>query len=405
MRMEHKSPLPDIEPPRLFVKSPVPPFAERIEIKHQPHTSEHTKSNSCKESFNESHFPNKSHLQNELDRPLNKLQTSMNSSETIKYSSYKSAPAPEPLPCDLNKSSRDEQPRDVCFDQRTEFSLVPGPPPQFGYLPDAAPSNSSMQRTEERFSETVTRTINEVPVQPLPIQVSVPIAPPPMPAQKPWTPAPVEKPWTPKPFAPSPVALESQESLRRNSIRETAKAIESKIKEIESTNYELRAPGLVRETLPRQFKHVPFQPAPVPARHDIFLQPEPPAEICFAPQTAHEQTSSFAETIERSSSRGPPCGPPSPVRMMPPSPQNYPKISIIPVQTVKDRESSGYAADTEESRFTSNSRTEHFESSSARQYFQRIDQSNKPFSPFENEFNRVPQKVRSVIDIKCFCVY
>lgn len=388
MRMEHKSPLPDIESPRLYIKSPFP--SPNGQNKIQSFKNEQMQSKSCKESFNENLFSNNNPLQSELDRSPNKLQSSMNSSETIKYSVFKTSPPTNLLPCKLNKSTlRDEMPKDVCVDKQNELKLTPGPLPKFGYLPDDSVQNNSPTKhiIEQQTSEIIRNEISGIPAN--------------IPESFVRSPVPVS---TPQSFTSAPIGTENQEILRRNSIRETAKAIENKIKEIESSSYELKAPCLVRDIIPRKHQHVSSRPASAPL-HDINIQPGSPPELCFAPQITHDKKSIYPETSKKcfEQNNRPIQLPPTPVKMMEsPCPLSHRlKISINPVQIIKDRESSGYSADTEESRFSSSIKTEQIETRSARQYFQRIEKSNNAFSPFDIELNRFPQKVRLEVQFMC----
>lgn len=113
---------------------------------------------------------------------------------------------------------------------------------------------------------------------------------------------------------------------RRNSTKETAKMFENKIKDLENSprhDYDLKAPGLVKQILPRPQQERPksvIQESPLP---DIYLEPGSPPEMCYAPRTvAHERKQSLVEaieqTIEKENERGPSKVLAGAVRMIPP---------------------------------------------------------------------------------------
>lgn len=113
---------------------------------------------------------------------------------------------------------------------------------------------------------------------------------------------------------------------RRNSTKETAKMFENKIKDLENSprhDYDLKAPGLVKQILPRPQQERPksvIQESPLP---DIYLEPGSPPEMCYAPRTvAHERKQSLVETIEQTIEKENEKGPSKvlvgAVRMIPP---------------------------------------------------------------------------------------
>lgn len=113
---------------------------------------------------------------------------------------------------------------------------------------------------------------------------------------------------------------------RRNSTKETAKMFENKIKDLENSprhDYDLKAPGLVKQILPRPQQERPksiIQESPLP---DIYLEPGSPPEMCYAPRTvAQERKQSLVETIEQTIEKENEKGPSKilagAVRMIPP---------------------------------------------------------------------------------------
>lgn len=119
---------------------------------------------------------------------------------------------------------------------------------------------------------------------------------------------------------------DSRSLQRRNSTKETAKMFENKIKDLENSprhDYDLKAPGLVKQILPRPQQERPksvMQEVPLP---NIYLEPGSPPEICYAPRTAvHERKQSLVETIEQTiekeNEKGPSKVLAGAVRMIPP---------------------------------------------------------------------------------------
>lgn len=455
MRMEHKSPHPDIEPPTYHHITPKP-IQTITEQSHTEQTFKHEKIATKSPTP-----PQQSKLYEVEHITPHQMQTNANSCETVKYTTFKSSstPLPDQLPADPNKSLYRDIP--INIEQNVPHSLrklnlTPGPPPEIGYAPApsaavAVPARTiaAVTKTEDKtyhsisdrvkllensltecheppaggqkvfpyaqngsqsiqtYTEAMTKTINEIPAlsqTPEPIfrrasNVSVRSLSPRPSAEG----IQMEKSWT----SPSPVSyanfLEGTEQIRKTSIRETTKAIENRIKEYENYaphEYELKAPSLVKYMTPI---------APV---SDLNLEPGAPPEMCFAaPPPAGEKRTSMVETIERSLERDLERGPskvlPCSVRMMPPSPQNVPRLSPSPIKTIKPNEwHSGYAADTEESRYSTSTTTETTESKSAKKYFQEIDRQifspTKSYSPYEHvtdvsfNTNHFPKKVRSL---------
>lgn len=112
---------------------------------------------------------------------------------------------------------------------------------------------------------------------------------------------------------------------RRSSTKETAKMFEEKIKEAENSprhDYDLKAPGLVKQILPRPQQ--PDRPKSVQESllPDIHLEPGSPPEICYAPRTPTRKQSlaeTFEQTIEKNMEKGPTRVLPGAVRMIPPA--------------------------------------------------------------------------------------
>lgn len=450
MRMEHKSPHPDIEPPSFHITSK--PIQTITEHSHTEQTFKHEK------IATKSPTPPQQSKLYELEHITpHTMQTNSNSCETIKYTTFKSSTAlPDQLRVDPNESMYHDIPINIAPNEPNSFSnlnLTPGPPPEIGYAPESKPNTTvaiidaknhdktyhsisdrvkllenslaecheppaggqkvfpyaqNVVQSTQNYTETNNKTINENPVlSPTPNEpiyrrasnVSVRSLSPRPSAEG----IQMEKSWT----SPSPVShanyYENNEQLRKNSIRETTKAIEKRIKEYENyapNEYELKAPSLVKFI-------TPIAPA-----NNLHLEPGAPPEMCYAAPPAVEKRASMVEIIERSLERDLERGPskvlPCSVRMMPPSPQNVPRLSPSPIKMIKPNDwHSGYTADTEESRYsTSCTTTEHTESKSAKQYFQQIDRQlfspTKSYSPYEHvpdinfNSNHFPKKVRTL---------
>lgn len=453
MRMEHKSPHPDIEPPSFHITPK--PMQTITEQSHTEKTFTHERIEAKSPS------PAKQIKSYELEHITPHIMQPI-SCETIKYATFKSSTTlPDQLPADPNKLMCRDIPINIepnVPSTLSDFNLTPGPPPEIGYAPAAAspiavtttdiktedktyhsisdrvkllenslaecheppaggqkifPYVQNVVQSTQSYTETLNKTIDEIPAlnqTPEPIyrrasNVSVRSLSPRPSAEA----IQMEKSWT----SPSPVSyancFENNEQLRQKSIRETTKAIEHRIKQYTPNEYELKAPGLVKFV------------TPAPLNDNLNLEPGPPPEMCYAAPPADEKRISMVETIERSLERDLERGPskvlPCSVRTMPPSPQNVPRLSPSPIKTIKPNEwHSGYTADTEESRYTTScTNTEHTESKSAKQYFQQIDRQifspTKSYSPYEHvtdtnfNSNQFPQKVRTPsLSIICVCV-
>lgn len=115
-----------------------------------------------------------------------------------------------------------------------------------------------------------------------------------------------------------------------NPVNETIDKISNKMQEYEqnhwSEKYDLKAPALVKHVNPN-IKLLPNGHHPI--NHSIsqplHLEPGEPPELCFAPRLPTERKTSIVERIEKSLERELEKGPskvlPHSVRMMPPSPQ------------------------------------------------------------------------------------
>lgn len=450
MRMEHKSPHPDIEPLSFYVTPK--PLQTITEHSHTEKTFKHEKIHTKSPTP-----PQQSKLYELEHITPHKMQTNSNSCETIKYTTFKSSTAvPDQLPADPNISMGRDIPINIELNVPNHLSLTPGPPPEIGYAPNTSgvvadvavtvtkndgktyhsisdrvkllesslaechdppaggqkvfPYVQNVAQSTESYTETMNKTINEIPVlshTPEPIyrrasNVSVRSLSPRPSAEG----IQMEKSST----SPSPVSYanhyESNEQLRKNSIRETTKAIENRIKEYDNyhapNEYDLKAPGLVKFITPV-----------LTVKNNLDLEPGTPPEMCYAARPAPDQRTSMVETIERSLERDLERGPskvlPCSVRMMPPSPQNVPRLSPSPIKTMKPNEwHSGYTADTEESRYsTSCTTTEQTESKSAKQYFQQIDRQifspTKSYPPYVTDanfnLNHFPTKVRTLSSV------
>lgn len=470
LRMEHKSPHPDIEPPTFISKSPIP-------INQFSNEQKYTEKLVTQSKSPIEYLPNRNATphQDEVDYATNKLNT--NSCETIKYSTFKSSGAVDKLSTDPNKLMYSNAPLPIeskLYDDLNDLNLIPGPAPEIGYMPKVndirasstisdrikqlessqaeehePPSggirifpNINLIEKHEEYSQTFSKTLNDVPIQSQPIEpiyrpasnISIRDndfrSPSPRPSAEGVN---MEKLWaSPKPFehARSPIfdVQETNETLRRSSIRETTRAIENKIKEYKSVpqnDFQLKAPSLVKYLTPIAKPQETFfkKTAEVPVSN-IILEPGSPPEMCFAPRTEFETRPSVVETVERSLEhdlqRGPTKVLPFSVRTMPPSPKNthIQKFDVNRFKVNKPCESSGYAADTEDSRYSC-MKTEHFESHSNKQYYEKSNNypstptpTIKPFSPYDHELernltdNRFSEKVRPIITIyinTCLC--
>lgn len=117
-----------------------------------------------------------------------------------------------------------------------------------------------------------------------------------------------------------------------NVVNETIEQISSKMQEYErfhtihGYDYDLKAPALVKHVTPiaKPFTNG-YQSEDVLKTTTLNLQPGKPPEICYAPRSTSERRESLVEKIEKSLEkdleRGPSKVLPHSVRMMPPSPQ------------------------------------------------------------------------------------
>lgn len=474
MRMEHKSPHPDIEMPSFHTThthSPIQTITEHTEktIKHE---TIHSKSPTP------TPVPVQQYIKLiEFDRsaiPLGHIHTSSKASETVQYATFQSTatslPDHDQLPGEQHKSTDRDAPINIEATSNNVvangFNLTPGPPPEIGYVPVPVPvptanaevnaidvkdngktyhsisdrvkllENSltecheppvgghkvfplapTVVHSTQNYSETMHKMINEIPVlhqtpEPIyrrPSDVSVRSLSPRPSAEG----IAMEKHWaTPSPVSHSHYS-ETNELVRRNSIRETTKVIENRIREYDESSpheYQLKAPGLVKFVTPIN-----------PIIHSVDLEPGAPPEICYAARPPNEKRVSMVETIERNLEkdleRGPSKVLPCSVRTMPPSPQNVPRLSPSPIKMIKPHEwHSGYTADTEEPKYTSSySVRDQSETKSAKRYFQNIDRQNssptKSYSPYEHitdtthDLNHFPQKVRNTIQSLLLCAF
>lgn len=118
---------------------------------------------------------------------------------------------------------------------------------------------------------------------------------------------------------------------RRNSTKETAQMFENKIRDMDSATlrhtYDLKAPGLVKQILPRAMPVVMQAEAPMPSAlsSGIQLEPGTPPEMCYAPRmpTASERKQSLVDAIEQTIEKDFVNGPSKilagAVRMIPPA--------------------------------------------------------------------------------------
>lgn len=402
MRLEHKSPYPDIEPssftPKSYTPSQAPnydrspaPFVSPDKAGHQQFEQKKITSVSSSNSYHNSG----------LDYP-----TAI--PEPAKYSKFDHSKTPQAVFYNLNKTSDNDN---FTYHQREEFkklNLIPGPQPEFGVMPKAddtkkecisdrikklessykdigeAPqggvkilpfgtSHSTTQTQHHSYSSSLVKQINDVPTLSKPSAFNGFTTPSPKPTadglamQKLWS--------SPKPFETS--TDDDEGELKRHSIKETAKAFDTKISEYKNSahDYELKAPGLVRTIFPAA-------PRPRPksfheySNANVNLLPGPAPEMCYAPRVAYERGSSLVETIEQSLVKDMEKPPtrviPGAVRMMPPSPLHSVPDSTPTNKLWTPKPTSGYAADTEESNYRSTSRSETIESHTNRQFYDKV---------------------------------
>lgn len=144
---------------------------------------------------------------------------------------------------------------------------------------------------------------------------------------------------------------DSVNTERKTSTKQTAKMFEEKIKELENSprhDYDLKAPGMVKQILPRPKQLERPKSVQESILPDIYLEPGSPPEMCYAPRTERkiERKHSLVETIEQVvQQEGPSKALPGSVRMVPPPPKKeksnqeaVPSKSIYE-QTITSKES------------------------------------------------------------------
>lgn len=140
------------------------------------------------------------------------------------------------------------------------------------------------------------------------------------------------------------------ENVRRTSTKAAAKMFEEKIKEVEQSvqqEHDLRAPSLVKQTLPKPYamKTTPHSPL-----DDIHLEPGSPPEVCYAPRLPYERKKSLVEAIEETEKnleKEPAHVLPGSVRIMPPPiitrketqeiPTTYSPVTLPPQKSVQPK--------------------------------------------------------------------
>lgn len=268
MRLEHKSPLPDIElnlSPRPFetrdkfechAKTPI----EIIPPKQQQNHTEHDQLIAPKTIENTQHTIFKTATINETQN--------INQIETLPKTSYSSV------------SNRVKTLEQVQNEERTANAYKPFPTWNTSFESPATPVNFSVQIQKEVASPTFTQMNG---------------------------------------------------SCTPNPVHDTIEKISDKVQEYQhsywSNDYDLKAPALVKHAMPVFTPHTnEYESAKRDSlREPIYLQPGEPPEICYAPRTMGERKVSIVEKIEKSLERDLERGPskvlPHSVRTMPPSPQ------------------------------------------------------------------------------------
>lgn len=385
MRLEHKTPLNDIEPlsytPKSYTSNQLPNYDRTA----TPFVS-----------------PNKSAVQQQQTKSFTNISSGLDYptalAEEPKYAKFDHAKTPQAIFYNLNKTSDNDN---FTYHQREEFkklNLSPGPQPEFGTMPKYEDTkkecisdrikklessykevsevpqggvkilpfgSSQTTHNQQTYSSNLTRQINDIP--------------------------PLSKPSAFNGFAtPSPRPATSTDEddtgeLKRQTIKETAKAFDHKISEYKSSSndYQLKAPGLVRTIFP--------SPAPrqrpksfhgFPPTNLNLLTPEPEPEMLYAPRPAYERTPSLVETIEQSLEKDwekPQTRViPGAVRMMPPSPLHVVPDQGAPVvkQWPPKPQTSGYTADTEDASYHTSKHTETFESHLNRHGYEKVGIGN-----------------------------
>lgn len=430
MRMEHKSPHPDIEIP-----SPIP---QKDRISNTINTDISTNYPKTDASFVTNadqpvaHFIQPPSIK--TDNLVNKTISS-DSNEIIKYETFENMQTSEQL---TQNDSYKTQIQPVASPLSMGPNLTPGPPPEIGFMPKANEVNRTsisdrIKKLENSFDETheapsggvkvfppgnhfeshelhsetvIQKSINEAPVSHAPVTTTYrPVSTSSIhdvKSTKIVSPRPLSEyvapPWTsPKPYeapelAKSPILTDvNHESLRKQTIRETAKAIENKVKEYESNEYELKAPRLVRHVAaPTAERFYSPKPANDVSLIDLNLQPGPPPEMCFAPRTGVSSPKTTNST---------------------PTPTPVHKVEGRRFKPIKSMETSGYIADTEESLYSC-TKTERFESCSNKQYYETLDNKqitqSQPISYFDSKTEKTFQTSGNVEKVRFqmyFCVY
>lgn len=277
MRMEHKSPLPDLEykltSPRPILNNEVTTFENESSYKQSPHQQsqfDHTAQNHkfetkrIYESTNETQYPT-----HPFENGINRVQSS--EFEKKEYKSYNSI-------MDRIKTIEEAQQHE---------------------------NNSSRKPLLENGEHLeMMKGINgNIPA----LQVVQP------------------------PFENGP----RYEAFKPNAIQETIQNITNKFEEYERYNLpqtaDLKAPALVKYAIPNVKPymngciHSGYDDDTPIHGNDLALQPGEPPEMCFAPRIATEQKVSMVERIEKNLERDLAKGPskvlPHSVRTIPPSPQ------------------------------------------------------------------------------------
>lgn len=328
MRMEHKSPHPDIDFKEFICPTPSP-------IPVIPVDTNEIKTSETKTFVETISVPKSQHFHDELDH-LAQTHTH----ENIKYKTFDAKP----------ENIQNHQPIHSNYEIYSAVNgehkavdesnlLTPGPAPEIGYMPRPSdsnlcvnmsdnfktsenakineyfemsdvsqhfPSKKIVEEKKRTFSESMTNDIDAIPVLHKQVQSVGGHEPSGMFV-----------------YGFQPPSPQIDHGDKKSSVRDTIQTIANKIKEYEhDTDYELKAPSLVRFVDPLI---KPYESGVQKSQNlQCNLEPGAPPEICFAARLPTERKSSMVESIEKKLEddlkKGPTKVLPLSVRMMPPSP-------------------------------------------------------------------------------------
>lgn len=252
---------------------------------------------------------------NRLDSTTSAMHESIQSQ--YKYENGFAAPLSSSMPSDKRAPSPRPSAQGVAMDRMWTTAKPPPPPTSATEQPSKLFDSSCFHTSKNEFAEQKSISITRKPIG-----------------------TPISESDTEPPTSHYESATSDGESMhaqrpqlrRRNSTKETAKMFENKIRDMDSAPhrhmYDLKAPGLVKQILPRgqptmAQSELPLSSAPLSA--DIHLEPGTPPEICYAPRmpTASERKQSLVDAIEQTIEKDFVNGPTKilagAVRMIPPA--------------------------------------------------------------------------------------